>query len=43
MKAISAKLGSGAVKHMQLADAVQEEWADMLTLDVKFQTSPEFL
>lgn len=43
MKAISAKLGSGAVKTVTLSDVLHEDWSEMLSLDLSIKTSPEFL
>ena len=43
MKAISTKLGSGAIKPVTLSDILHEEWAEMLSLDLSITTSPEFL
>ena len=43
MKTISEGLGSGAIKDVSLGEVVDEDWAEMLTLDLKMKTSPEFL
>jgi hypothetical protein len=43
MKAISTKLGSGAIKTVALSEVVQEDWSEMLCLNVNLRTSPEFL
>jgi len=42
MQAISTCLGSGAVQNVQLADVIDEEWAEMLTLNLKMSVSAEF-
>jgi hypothetical protein len=43
MRAISSTLGSGAIKSVELKDVMHEEWVELLMLDLKIQTSPEFL
>lgn len=43
MHAISATLGSGAIKHVKLQDVIHEEWVELLSLDLAIKTSPEFL
>jgi len=43
MKAISTKLGNGAIKNVALSDVVQEDWSEMLCLNAHLHTSPEFL
>ena len=43
MRAISTTLGSGAIKSVELKDVMHEEWVELLMLDLKIQTSPEFL
>lgn len=43
MKAISTKLGSGAIKTVALSEVVQEDWSEMLCLNLNLRTSPEFL
>lgn len=43
MRAISATLGSGAVKHVNLQDVLSEEWVEILTLDLNIAPSDEFL
>ena len=43
MKCISESLGSGAIKNVQLDEVIDEDWAEMLTLDLKMETSPELL
>ena len=43
MQAISAGMGSGLLKHVELADVLQEDWVEFLTLDLKFRTSQAFL
>jgi adenylate kinase len=42
MKAISAGLGSGAIKQVALGDVIDEEWSEMLSLNLKMKMSPEF-
>ena len=42
MRAISSTLGSGAIKSVELKDVMHEEWVELLMLDLKIQTSPEF-
>ena len=43
MEAISTSLGKGEIKTVNLADVLSEDWVELLTLDLKIQTSPEFL
>ena len=43
MKAISSGLGSGALKTVTLDEVIDEDWVETLTLDLKVQTSKEFL
>ena len=43
MTALSESLGSGAIKDVQLGDVIEEDWAEMLTLNLKMETSQEFL
>ena len=43
MKSVSESLGSGAIKDLDLGDVIEEDWAEMLTLDLKMETSREFL
>jgi len=43
LKAISNGLGSGALKNVSLDQVIEEDWAETLMLDLKFQTSEEFL
>ena len=43
MKSVSDSLGSGAIKDVQLGDVIEEDWAEMLTLNLKMETSKEFL
>jgi hypothetical protein len=43
MRAISSTLGSGAIKQVELKDVMHEEWVELLMLDLKIQTSQEFL
>jgi len=43
MKCISESLGSGAIKNVQLDEVIDEDWAEMLTLDLKMETSSEFV
>lgn len=41
IQSISTCLGSGDVQNVPLADVIDEEWSEMLTLDLKMQISPE--
>ena len=43
MKAISQGLGSGDVKQVTLAEVIDEDWAETLTLDLKMAPSKEFM
>ena len=43
MKSISSALGSGAVKNVPLAEVIDEEWSEFLTIDLKFKASNVFL
>jgi len=43
MKSVSECLGSGAIKDVQLGEVIDEDWAEMLTLDLKMETSKEFI
>lgn len=40
MKTISEGVGSGLIKKVELADVLEEDWAELLTLDLKLKTSP---
>ena len=40
MRAISAGMGSGHIKHVELSDVIEEDWCEFLTLDLKMKTSP---
>lgn len=40
MRAISAGMGSGLIKHVELSDVIEEDWCEFLTLDLKMKTSP---
>ena len=42
MKTISEGMGSGLIKHMELSDALGEEWVEFITLDMKIQASKVF-
>lgn len=42
LKAISSGLGSGALKNVGLDQVIEEDWAETLTLDLRFQVSKEF-
>lgn len=42
MKAISAGMGSGLVKHVDLDEVVDEDWSEYLALDLKLQASDIF-
>ena len=39
MKTVSEGLGSGAIRNVSLGEVVDEDWAEMLTLDLKMKTS----
>ena len=39
MKTISQSMGSGAVKRVELSDVIEEDWCEVLTLDLKMQCS----
>jgi len=41
MKTISVGLGSGAVKHVELPDVVDEDWSEFICLNLKLRTSAE--
>ena len=43
MNAISAGMGSGQVQHLELDEAIDEDWCEFLTIDLKMQTSKFFL
>ena len=43
MKCVSESLGSGAIKDVDLGDVIEEDWAEMLTLNLKMETSRELL
>ena len=43
MKAISSCLGSGALKQVSLTDVRDEDWAELMSLDLNIRTSPELL
>ncbi len=43
MQAISAGMGSGLIKKVELSDVLGEDWVEFLTLDMKFRTSETFL
>jgi adenylate kinase len=43
MQAISAGMGSGLIKKVELSDVLGEGWVEFLTLDMKFRTSEAFL
>ena len=43
MKTVSEGLGSGAIRNVTLGEVVDEDWAEMLTLDLNMKTSQEFL
>lgn len=42
IQAISTCLGSGNIQNVQLADVIDEEWSEMLTLNLKMRVSDEF-
>ena len=42
MKTISAGMGAGLLKHVELGDVLGEEWVEFLTLDMKFKASQAF-
>jgi adenylate kinase len=42
MTAISRGMGSGLIKHLELADVLGEDWAEFLTIDMKFKVSQVF-
>ena len=35
MVCVSESLGSGAIKNVDLGDVIDEDWAEMLTLNLK--------
>lgn len=39
MKAISSGMGSGLTKNVDLSDVVDEEWCELLSIDLKFKPS----
>lgn len=39
MKAISSGMGSGLTKNVDLSDVVDEEWSELLSIDLKLKTS----
>ena len=43
IQAISKGLGSGEVQQVALADVIDEEWSEMLTLNLRLKISPELL
>ena len=43
IECISKGLGSGQVQQVALADVIDEEWSEMLTLNLKLKISPELL
>ena len=43
IQSISKGLGSGQVQQVALADVIDEEWSEMLTLNLRMQISPELL
>ena len=43
IQTISTGLGSGAIQQVALADVIDEEWSEMLSLNLRLQVSPEFL
>ena len=42
MASISAGMGSGLTKHLELHEVIEEEWSEFLTLDLKFKCSSVF-
>ena len=43
MRTISSGMGSGLLKHVELADVLTESWVEFLTLDLKMRPSRQFL
>jgi hypothetical protein len=43
MQSISSTLGSGALKEVALQDVIHEDWVELMSLNLKITTSPEFL
>lgn len=43
IQAVSTGLGSGAIQQVALADVIDEEWSEMLSLNLKLCISPELL
>ena len=41
IQSISKGLGSGQIQQVALAEVIEEEWSEMLSLDLKLETSPE--
>ena len=41
IKTISAGLGSGAIKQVALGDVIDEDWSEMLSLNLTMKLSPE--
>jgi hypothetical protein len=42
MKAISSGMGSGFTKNVELSDVIDEEWSELLTIDLKLKPSAVF-
>jgi hypothetical protein len=42
MKAISSGMGSGFTKNVELSDVIDEEWSELLTIDLKLKPSTVF-
>ena len=43
IESISRGLGSGATQQVALAEVIDEEWSEMLTLNLRMKTSPELV
>jgi adenylate kinase len=43
VKAISAGMGSGLTKNVELSDVVDEDWSEFMSLDIKIKTSRVFV
>lgn len=42
MKAVSAGMGSGLFKHVDLDEVVDEDWCEYISLDLKMKASDIF-